>query len=300
MKVAVTGATGFLGRHVLARLARAGASVRILTRRADAGVTPDVEVVRGDLREHDAIRRLLAGVDALVHLAYAEDVSEAANGEIARSLAAATPPKFVHVSTAVVVGAVPDAVITEETRPNPRNPYEQGKLRIEHVLHESITDGSLTIVRPSAIFGPGGQGLLKHIHDLRHDAYPVRAIRRALLRSRRLNLVPVDNVVEAIWYAMTVSLPGTFIVSDDDAPENNFGDVTAFLAGRMGVAVPRVPDLTPILGPLLRLRGRSLANPHAIFSPAKLLAAGFKPPVTFREGLEKFMRWYLDDGAINR
>ena len=73
MKVLVTGASGFLGRHVVQAFLRRGAAVRAMVRPAASlealGWSPEVEVVRADLRVAEDLDRTLAGVDALVHLA---------------------------------------------------------------------------------------------------------------------------------------------------------------------------------------------------------------------------------------
>ena len=74
MKVLVTGASGFLGGYLVARLVAEGYSVRALVRRVSntRHVTiPGVELVRGDVKEPEDCRRAVAGVDAVVHAAAA-------------------------------------------------------------------------------------------------------------------------------------------------------------------------------------------------------------------------------------
>ncbi|TDD51415.1 NAD(P)H-binding protein [Saccharopolyspora elongata] len=66
MTVLVTGATGNVGRRVVDRLLAAGTQVRALTRRPEAaGLPGDVEVLRGDLADSDALAKALAGVDSV-------------------------------------------------------------------------------------------------------------------------------------------------------------------------------------------------------------------------------------------
>ena len=72
MRVAVTGATGFVGSHVIRRLTASGHQVRILARRMPiTALTPQkpLEVVLGDLDDQAALHRLVGGVDALIHVA---------------------------------------------------------------------------------------------------------------------------------------------------------------------------------------------------------------------------------------
>src|SRR5215213_8428441 len=73
MKVAVTGGTGFIGRHVVAALAAAGHEVTVLAR-AEAEVAGAARVVRGDVTDR-GIGAALAGMDAIVHLAALSDAS---------------------------------------------------------------------------------------------------------------------------------------------------------------------------------------------------------------------------------
>jgi nucleoside-diphosphate-sugar epimerase len=298
----VTGGRGFIGQHLIKRLYGDGASVRLLTR--DAAATsrlfPDAEIVPGDLLDVDALRRLARDGDVLVNLAYPSDSSETdaerSAALLAESAVAERVARMVHVSTAVVVGATNEDVITERTEPRPRSPYEKRKLRIEQALQERLRGRMpLVILRPTAVFGEGGQNLIKLASDLQREPYLVRAARRALLRSRRLNLVCVENVVAAIIFAASAGngvVDDCFIVSDGDDPQNNYGDVTAFLAQRLSVSLPSVPDLTPAVALLLRLRGRSISNPRSIFSAQKLLSRGFHRAISFREGLERFADWY--------
>ncbi|HEX3785411.1 MAG TPA: NAD(P)H-binding protein [Pseudonocardiaceae bacterium] len=79
MTILVTGATGSVGRHVVAGLLAAGASVRALTRRPEAaGFPADVEVVGGDLADLDSVRAALRGVSGLYLFPVAEGAAQVA------------------------------------------------------------------------------------------------------------------------------------------------------------------------------------------------------------------------------
>jgi dihydroflavonol-4-reductase len=69
LKVLVTGATGFLGTHLVAKLVKEGHRVRALARTAPAQKLPEVEYVQADLSNRDAVRAALEGVEAIFHLA---------------------------------------------------------------------------------------------------------------------------------------------------------------------------------------------------------------------------------------
>ncbi len=69
MKILVTGGTGFLGSHVVRGLSAQEYSVRVIARTAPSSLPAGVELVRGDLRDWDSVRRALAGINVLYHLA---------------------------------------------------------------------------------------------------------------------------------------------------------------------------------------------------------------------------------------
>jgi uncharacterized protein YbjT (DUF2867 family) len=92
MRVAVTGATGFVGSHVIRRLTASGHQVRILARRMPiTALTPDkpLEVVLGDLDDQAALHRLVGGVDAVIHVAGIIKARHAADQTVQRSMSKA-------------------------------------------------------------------------------------------------------------------------------------------------------------------------------------------------------------------
>ncbi len=155
---ALTGATGFLGQHLVAALSEAGWTVRILARRDPvsplwAGVEP--EVVAGDLADAASLNRLCAGADLVIHAAGLIGGSmqrlRAVNVEGARSLALAARR------------AAPSARVTLISSLAAREPqlsaYAATKHSGEAAAREVIGE-SLSIVRPPAIYGPGDRETL--------------------------------------------------------------------------------------------------------------------------------------------
>ncbi len=106
--VALTGATGFVGGHLVDRLVENGLSVRILARTPEKVGRDDVDVVKGDLASPEALERLCAGADTVVHCAgritaYSREQFDEVNvaGTVAMVAAAkaAGTRRFVHVSS---------------------------------------------------------------------------------------------------------------------------------------------------------------------------------------------------------
>ena len=154
--VAVTGATGFVGRHVVRELRRRGRRVRALARdAAKAGrVLPEdgVELVVGDALDTGAMDRLAEGADALVHLVGIR--REASGG--------ATYEKMHVGATRSAIGAASRAGVARYlhmsalgARPEAATAYHRTKWRAEEIVRDSGL--AWTILRPSLILGAGGE-----------------------------------------------------------------------------------------------------------------------------------------------
>jgi nucleoside-diphosphate-sugar epimerase len=285
--ISVTGATGFIGRHLLGFLAnRSDVTVRALvhgTREAALPGSARLTWVRGDLADTASLRELLRPGNDLVDLAFPQDWSQeqhltAAHG-LARVAVDAGTRRVIHCSTAVVAGRAREYRVTESTRPCPVTKYERTKLALENVWREVCGDRvELAILRPTVVFGPGGRNLLKLATDLTAGNRAVNYLRSSLLRRRRMNLVPVENVIAAIVFLLDrreSPRSDVYIVSDDDDPANNFRDVERILMQAFGIPdypLPLLPAPRPLLSALLRLLGR--AEPHRIYDASRLKRAG--------------------------
>ena len=304
--VAVTGATGFLGAHFVRWLEdRSACEVRALVRR---GVTPQMTggrriVVEGNLTDPAALAQLLQPGCAVVNFAYDAQAGPDANLAAAASLGQACidhdVKRLIHCSTAVVVGATSAARVDESAVCAPRPGYEDTKLAIERSLLDRARGRfEVAILRPTAVFGPGGRNLLKLARDLTQRPRWENYLRSCANGRRRMNLVHVDNVAAAAMHLIESQRAvdqQAFIVSDDDAPENNFRDVESRLMRAFGIpdyAMPRVAVPKAIFSLLLRMRGRSLTNPDTVFLSDRLNALGFVRPVEFDAGVDAFAEWY--------
>ncbi len=313
--VGVTGASGFIGRHLTRVLQdRAGAEIRALRRSNDCLNTscePKIVAVDGDLLRPSTLVPLLTPGCVVVNLAYLGSRAKHQNMEAIRNLAAACATaevkRLIHCSTAAVVGNVPDSEITEKTSCRPLTNYERTKLEIEKALLQQSRDSfELAIVRPTAVFGPGGRNLVKLANDLTNSRWIVRYLKSCLFGDRRMNLVCVENVVSAIEFLidMDKSVDGEiFIVSDDDSPINSYRELESYLLHRFGLKeypLRRISLQNTALPFLLRLAGRSNTNPRRIYSDRKLRNAGFKKSVSLEETLRSFADWYESEFLSGR
>lgn len=208
MIVAVTGANGFFGRALVARLAASGAhvlaAVRDIARAGDLAATPGVELVCGDLRDPRLLRDLTGRAGIVYHLAgltSARNRGEfmAVNAEIPGLLAAAAalapaPPKLVLVSSLSVAGPRTDASpAREEDPPAPVNGYGESKLLGEALLRREGAGVRWSIVRPSWVYGPGDRATLGLFRLAARGVFP--NLRGGLMQ---ISLLHVDDLVETL------------------------------------------------------------------------------------------------------
>jgi len=301
----VTGATSFIGRALLAKLSPESQSqVRILVhRQATTGLLSDhrMTTVRGSLLDAQTVRALITPGSTVVHLAYlattrAEEDNMAAAHNLLAACRSAGIRRIIHCSTAVVVGNIPDDVVNEFTECRPASAYECAKLAVEQLLLGS--DCETTVLRPAAVFGPGGKNLVKLAQDLLRRPMVVNYVKSCLEGNRRMNLVHVDNVVAALIFLIEAppDVGGeVYIVSDDESPFNNYHDVEQRLARGLEVAYHPVPPLVlprVALSLALKMLGRTNTNPGRIYDGSKLLKAGLRKPMPFEQGVASFASWY--------
>ena len=305
--VALTGGSGFVGRHVLAELARIpGAKVQALVHSSTPEWprnTANITWCRGDLEEGDTFDRLLTGTDVCVHLAYPNRWTPAQHVLAAERMGGAVArlgvQRLVHCSTAVVVGKTKAHRVTEATPCEPVTVYERSKMAIEQVLaHTAAGRFELAVLRPTAVFGPAGRNLVKLACDLTGGPRLVNLLRSSLYGARRMNLVCIENVVSAIRFLIdrAQSAPvETYIVSDDDDPANNFRDVERRLMQELGIrTLPlsgvHVPHVALRLA--LRAAGQVSTDPRRVYDGSLLVQTGFAKRATLAEGLTRFAEWF--------
>ena len=192
MPTLVTGATGFLGRHLLPLLAEQGDSLRTLVRAGtdDAELRRlEAEVVRGDLHDRDAVRRAAAGCGRVFHLAglVAHDSRDreklvAVNVEGVRTVLGAAEPgaRVVHVSSVATMGPAPARDRpANEAQPFPsfaeRFVYTKTKRMGEQVALDAAARGQdVVVANPGFLLGPGDV--------YRVSTWPVRRYLQGALR----------------------------------------------------------------------------------------------------------------------
>jgi NADH dehydrogenase len=237
MTVLVTGATGFVGQHVVHALRARELPVRALVRnreRASRLASWAVELVQGDVADLASLRAAVAGVDSIVHLVA---IIKGSRADFERVMAQGTRDLVAAAREAGVQRFVLASALGLNERSKDTVPYFAAKWEMERAVKESGLE--YVIFRPSFIFGKDG-GVLPTFVRLARFA-PVTPIVGP--GTRRLQPIWVEDVAE--YYAHALSLSGaanrTFEIGGPDAVTwNEFWDrlKRAVGARRPSVHVP--------------------------------------------------------------
>jgi nucleoside-diphosphate-sugar epimerase len=265
MRIALTGATGGVGKS-LVRAARAqGHEVRAIVRdlgRAQDLAQAGVTLVRGDLDDRDALTKVATGADVFIHTAAHvgdvgtreefEKVNVGGTRNAVEAAARAGVKRFVHLSSTAVYGRPSNGRIDEEYPPRHFGaPYEDTKLDAERIAFTRGKELGLevTAVRPPIIFGPDDRVFLpRAIRTLRAGRAPLINGGRA-----PLNLVSVDDVVDVLLRCATrpEAVGQAFNVAADPPP--TVRDVFATVASAAGIAMPKISLPYAVAMPLAKL-----------------------------------------------
>lgn len=233
MTVLVTGATGFLGRYVVAALQRAHIPVRALGRNAAACAAlqeAGVDVVRADLRDRAAVIAACASCRAVLHTGAlsapwgqrAEFVAINVGGtaNVIEGCRVQRVPRLVYVSSPSVIFTGRDHTLLTEDAPYPQrfaSVYSHTKKMGEDLVRVAQVNGLETIIlRPKALFGPGDPSLLPRI---------IAAARAGRLPqigdgTNRVDLTFVENVAHALVLALDSqrAVGGVYTITNNEHP----------------------------------------------------------------------------------
>jgi nucleoside-diphosphate-sugar epimerase len=299
--VALTGATGFIGRHLLQDLPARGFRIRVLLRRPAEVPAGASSAVIGDIAAPRNMAAALRDVDAVIHsagLAHAmsgrpEDdyraINTEATVELAKAAARAGVKRFVFLSSIrAQAGATASDVLTEEGVPAPTDAYGRSKLDAERGLADLNLDW--VALRPVLVYGPGVKGNMAALVDLARTRLPLPL---AGLKARR-SVLSVENLSAAIDAVLRAPAPlrRPFIVADLEPL--TVAEMVAALRAGLGRRPGLVPIPTAILSGLARLAGREEAFERLagslVASPDALRRCGWQPPVATKEALARLAR----------
>src|SRR5690606_3894057 len=194
--------TGFLGRHLVPALCRAGYALRVLTRQPEAHpwlrCYPSVEVICGDLTLPETYIEALDGCRVVIHAGgifrmWGDeqtflDQNVMGTALLLSALKGLPIERFIYISTIAVLGRPdPEKVVDETYPPRPMDPYQRSKLIAEQMTLRCWQEDGLPVIvlRPGAFYGPLGRyafnrlffkdpmrGLIMQVEGGRHIIFP--------------------------------------------------------------------------------------------------------------------------------
>lgn len=228
-RIAVTGAGGFIGRHLVTTLAAHGMVVAAISRREPTSAAGVTWLPAPELDRQTDWGPLLDGCDALVHLAgvahrrvidpsaYAAELQRV-NVETTAGLYIAARRagvrRLVFMSSLAAVTSRSVGRVDASTPPRPTGPYGRSKLAAEKALVDLGRDGgpAVTVLRPPVVYGAGNRANMDHLFRLVRSGLPLPF---GGLRNRR-SLIYVGNLCDVVHRCLVTPAPvtGTYLVSD--------------------------------------------------------------------------------------
>lgn len=301
MAVAVTGGTGFVGRALLGRAVGQGFKVKALTRRQQEPA-PGIAWCEGDLADSAALADLVAGADAVIHLA--GTVSAVDRTAFARDNVGGTEAVLEAAGKAGVRRFL--FVSSLAAREPGLSAYGASKAEAEELVRTSGLPW--TIVRPPAVYGPGDREMLELFRAAKWGLVPMpRAGRTSMihvadLARLLLALVEAEGIIHSVF-------------EPDDARPG--GWTHAELGAEIGRAVGRKVRVLGLSSGALRLAAQAdtlvrgtrakltldragyMAHPDwAVSRDAEVPSDLWQPQVPTPEGLRETAQWYREQGWL--
>jgi len=310
--VLLVGGSGFIGQRLSAALVERGRSVRNFDTQ-DSPVS-GVETVIGDVLDVGALAAAARGCDSIINLAavHRDDVRpvsryEEVNVGGAHSVVAAAEARGIrHITftSSVAIYGLDKHNVTEDSVPEPFNEYGRTKLLAEEVFQAWVTgaaDRTLTIVRPSVVFGEGNRG---NVYTLARQV----ASGRFLMIGGGTNaksMSYVGNIAE--YLADTVETPATSTVNYADKPDLSTSELVAAIraslgakAGRRlsvplpvglaaGYAFDAIARVTGRTFPISAVRVRKFVADTSV-NTDRLQATGYRPRYDLRDAVGRTVR----------
>jgi len=300
--ILVTGASGFLGRPLVNHLLGAGYTVRAATR-SSAPFPKSVDIVIiPDLINAVDWKPILAGVNAVIHLAGLahtdirdatprtfDSINRLATQHLVRAAKENDIEHFVFISSVrAQIGPSAMATVRETDSARPTNDYGRSKLAAESAVR--VAGAPFTILRPVVVYGPHAKGNIQSLVQLASKPLPLPF---SGFRSRR-SLLGIDNFIAAILFVLNnpAAVGETYLVSDPTA--FTLPEVVTMLRkaqGRRGGLFNVPPIFFRLALHLMRQRDLwARLGEDLVVDTTKLQAIGYRAPVDTYDGIVSMIR----------
>jgi nucleoside-diphosphate-sugar epimerase len=328
-RMLVTGATGFIGRHLVERLADDEDDIRCLVREPSVMAGLGVELMRGDVTDRRSLDEAVQGVDVVYHLAgrtlaLSSEELHLVNAEGTRNLAAAcasrtSPPILVFVSSLAAAGPSNGGrPLVEEDEPAPVSEYGRSKRAAELILQSFADSVPITVFRPPGVFGPRERHMLALFRSV-NKGWNVVPVRTPL----QMSFIYVEDLVEGLLLGAERGARlhhedasrGYYYVGFDASPTYaELSEMIAQALGRESLTTVRLPStigfaVAGVSEVVAKARRRpSLLNLDKMTEAAAgswtcdsgraVRELGFHTPRTFLERLQETAEWYRAEGWL--
>ncbi len=301
MKLAITGGTGFVGSRLIEAAVANGHQISALTRRP-MPARANVDWVSGSLEQPDVLDRLVAGADAVIHVAGVISGRSAADFDRANvdgtqamidAAKKAGVKRFVHVSS--IAAREPELSL-----------YGASKGKSEELVANSGLP--FAIVRPPAVYGPGDKETL--------ELFKMAKLGFVLLPpAGRVSLIHADDLVRLLLALASPGTPAGLTIEPDDGRKGGWSHKE--FAEALGTAVGRDGVSVSVPSPLLRIGARAdrllrgdkakltadraayFCHPDWVVDPERAVPPGlWQPRIATPDGLAATAQWYRAQGWL--
>jgi nucleoside-diphosphate-sugar epimerase len=326
MHALVTGASGFIGSHLVELLLQKGYTVRCLLRTTSSTAwlkNLPIEIVYGDVFDSVALEKAVQGVDYVYHsagLTKAKKKEEyfRANAEGTRLLLNAAikvnpaMKRFVFLSSQTAAGPSPSATpVTEDVEPHPITTYGRSKRAAEEIMLAAKDRISMTIVRLPAVYGPRDKDIYAFFKTMRGGLQPV-----AGFKDKFVSLLHVQDIVRGVVMAGESAVAAGqlyFLSSKRIYGWDEIGKITRQALGRKAFTV-RIPEWgIYTVSAFAEFFSLFSSKPALInFEKAKDMVQdywtcdsgkakrdfGYEQQITAEDGIKGTIAWYVQKGWL--
>ena len=319
MRAFITGASGFIGGHLVRTLKADGWNVRILVNKTPLPGIEGIESVNGDILNSGVLEKAMSGMDIVFHLAAAVGslvtdprAYRMVNVEGTKAVLAAAQragaKRVVHFSSIGVLGVVKAGeTANEDYPPAPRTLYDQTKLAAEEAVRHAAANGlDVVMIRPGWVYGPGDRRTFKFIHAICQR-------KLALISGAPGRQTPVyidDLVAGALLVAERGRSGEVYHIAGNEILTAE--EMSRMVAEACGVPVPRLrlPKGLAIAAAFIFEKLFSVIKKEAFLNRGKLsffidpkamssvrakTELGFAPEIDFRTGVARTIAWYREN-----